>query len=179
MNMEDRAAPVAWPLALAGAAVLGTLATACMMPFVAIATIAAATMPRGQAVAAVLGVWSANQLLGFGWLGYPVDAHAIGWGAALGGAAIAAQVVARRVACGGRRALPRLALAFAAAFVAYEGLLFALAIVAGGTGTFTPAIVGQILANDAGWLVGLAALHAILASAAPRVFGRATALRLA
>lgn len=177
MTHEDRSAPIAWPLALAGAAVLGTLATACMMPFVGIATLAATTMNRRQAMTAVLGVWAANQLLGFGWLGFPLDAYALRWGAALGGASVAALVAARRVV--GRRgfALGRLALAFVAAFATYEALLFAFALVAGGTDTFTPGIVLRIFVNDAAWLVSLALLHRVLTTAAPRVFGPAPGLR--
>jgi hypothetical protein len=179
MNHEDHSAPVAWPLALAGAAVLGTLATACMMPFVAIATIAAATMTRAQAVMAVLGVWAANQLLGFGWLGYPLDAHALSWGVALGASSVAALFAARHVLGGGRPPLIGLGLAFAAAFAAYEGLLFAFALVVGNTGTFTPAIVLLILGNDAGWLAGLAIMRMLLTRVAPRVFGTVSALRRA
>ena len=65
-----------------------------------------------------------------------------------------------------------------AAFAAYEVLLFAFALVAGGTDTFTPAIVLRILANDAAWLAGLAILYRLLTRAAPRLFGAAPALRL-
>ncbi len=178
MTHEDRSTPIAWPIALAGAAVLGTLATACMMPLVGIATRAAATMNRAQAVTAVLGVWAANQLLGFGLLGYPLDGYALMWGGALGTAGVAALFVARRIVGRGPVALGRLALAFVAAFAAYEVLLFAFALVAGGTDTFTPAIVLRILANDAAWLAGLAILYQLLTRAAPRLFGAAPALRL-
>lgn len=179
MDRNDNASPIAWPLALAAAATLGTLATACMMPFVAVATLAAATMDRPRALAAVVGVWAVNQMLGFGLLGYPMTAYAAEWGVALGVAGIAALLVARSVLGGTDPTAAKLVVAFAAAFAAYEGFLFAFAAVAGGTGTFTASIVQRILANDAAWLVGMAALHVVLTRAAAKVFGAPAALRLA
>lgn len=178
MNRDTTAPKIAWPAALAAAAVLGSIATACMMPFVAVATVAAASMPRREALTAVVGVWAVNQLLGFGLLGYPMTSYAITWGLALGAAALAALVVARRVL---REAAPTalaLTFAFGIAFGTYEGLLFAFSLLEGGTDTFTPPIVLSILANDAAWLLGLATLHALLTRAAPRVFGAPRALRL-
>ena len=86
MTQESKFATAGWPLTLAAAAILGSLALACMMPFVALATLAAATMGRAQAVVTVGGIWAVNQLLGFGMFGYPHDAYALGWGAALGAA---------------------------------------------------------------------------------------------
>lgn len=178
MENETNAGAVAWPIALAAAAVAGSLATACMMPFVAIATLAAATMPRRQALIAVFGAWTANQLLGFGLLGYPMTAYAASWGVALGAAGVAALLVARLITGGGHPTAARVAAAFAVAFASYEALLYAFALVAGGTGTFTASIVLRILANDAAWLVGLAALHAVLTRAAPRTFGPPATQRL-
>jgi hypothetical protein len=168
-----------WPVALALAAVLGTLATACMMPFVAVATIAAATMDRPRALVSVSGVWAINQLLGFGLLGYPLTTYAVTWGLALGAVSIAAMLVARRVMGGRRLTVAMLGGAFVVSFAAYEGLLLLFSLAAGGTGTFTPAIVLMILANDAVWLVGMAALHATLTRLAPGLFGSPAALRLA
>ena len=69
------------------------------------------------------------------------------------------------------QAIDALAAAFAAAFVVYEAGLFGFALVAGGTGTFTTAIVTAILLNDACWAAALFALHAVLTRAAPRTFG--------
>ena len=156
-------------------AIGGTLIVACMMPFVGLAVIAAATMPRSQALVTVAGAWAANQILGFGLLGYPLDGYAIGWGVALGGGSVAAMLVARAV-LGGRGIAPgRLAAAFLAAFAGYEALLYAFALVAGGTGTFTPAIIAQLLVNDAAWTAVLAVLYAVLTRAAPRVFAPARA----
>ncbi|UZK64930.1 hypothetical protein [Sphingomonas sp. M1-B02] len=169
---------IAWPLALAFAAILGTLATACMMPFVAVATLAGATMPRAQALVTVAGVWAVNQLLGFAMLGYPFTAYAMVWGLALGAASVVAMLVARRTIGDAAALSSRLVAVFAFAFAAYEGFLFLFSLLAGGTGTFAPSIVLQILANDALWLSGLVAFYTLLARAAPRLFGPALAPRL-
>lgn len=170
----------AWPAALGAAAVLGSLAAACMLPFVGLAVVAAATMTRARATATVIAVWLVNQLLGFTLLGYPWTGDAAAWGLALGVGSLAAMTIARAV-LGGRRdgGVVQHLVAFAAAFAGYELLLYAFALVAGGTETFAPAIVLQILVNDASWFAGLAALHLALTHAAPRLFGRAPTLRLA
>lgn len=181
--MTDTAAAstprLAWPAALAAATVAGTLATACMMPFVGLAAIAAATLGARRAVATVAAIWLANQLLGFTLLGYPHTADTYLWGGALLVASLAALATAQRVGGGRGMAVGRLLMAFAAAFAVYEALLFGVALFAGGLATFTPAIVARIAANDAIWFAGLVVLHLMLTSAAPRVFGRAPALRLA
>lgn len=171
---------LAWPSALAAAAVLGSLAAACMMPFVGLAVVAAATMSRSRAVATVSCVWMVNQLLGFGLMGYPWTADAAAWGLVLGVGSLAAVGIAGAMLRGRRdlAVLPLLA-AFAIAFAGYETLLYGFALVTGGTETFAPAIVLQILVNDGSWFAGLTALHLALTRAAPRLFGRTLRLRLA
>lgn len=166
---------VLWTVTLAAAAVLGSLAAACMMPFVALATIAATTLPRGQAVIAVLGAWAANQLLGFTLLGFPLDGYAIGWGFALGAASLAVIPLVRRLGSAG---LIRLALDFIAAFAVWEGVLFAFALAFGGTATFTYAILLRLFANEALWLAVLTALHLVATLGAPQLFGRSRLVRL-
>lgn len=182
MSKTDRkadSATLAWSGALATAAILGTLATACMMPFVALAVATAATMPKSRAAATLGLVWATNQLLGFTLLGYPMTPFALAWGAALGVASIAAMLVAAAVIARSRLFVVGPISAFLAAFVAYEGGLFAFALVAGGTSTFTMPIMLQILVNDTCWLAALALLHSVLTWAAPRTFGPALSLRAA
>src|SRR5687768_6874005 len=134
----------AWPLALAFTTIVGTLLTACMMPFVALALITAATMKPRTAVVAMTGIWLVNQLLGFTLLGFPLVSYAFAWGGALGAASLAAMAVARTVVgWTGELVATRLAAAFVAAFAAYEILLFGFAGLAGGLETFTPGIVAQ------------------------------------
>lgn len=180
LDNELPAAGWAWPAALATATVAGSLAVACMMPFVALAVLAAATMPSRRANLTIGAIWAANQALGFTVLGYPATAYAAVWGAALGVASLLAGLVARTVLRDRHdlAAAPML-LAFGAAFAAYEGLLFAFALVVGGTGTFAPTIVLQILVNDGLWFAGLSALYVVLTRTAPRWFGSVPALRLA
>lgn len=171
---------LAWPLILAVATVAGSLAAACMMPFVALAALAAATMTRGRAVAMIAAIWAANQVLGFTVLGYPATTYAAAWGAALGTAALAATFIARATLRGRSdlAAAPMLT-AFGAAFTGYELLLFGFALIVGGTDMFMPSIIIQILFNDALWFAGLGALYHLLTRAAPGWFGPAPAPRLA
>jgi hypothetical protein len=162
---------IAWSCALAAAALLGTLASACMMPFVAIAVATAASMTRSHAIVTIGGIWAIDQVLGFGLLGYPPTAYAFAWGAALLVASLGAMLLARRL-LSGRRALGlRLCLTFLAAFAAYEGGLFVFALLVGGNQTFTAPIILSIFGNDAIWFAGLVALHVVLTRAAPRLFG--------
>lgn len=170
---------VAWPLVLAATAVLGSLATACLMPFVAVAVATAASMSRRAAAATIVAAWAVNQILGFGLLGFPRDAHTISWGLALGGASLVAMMPAARILAGRGGCAAKLAVAFLAAFAGYEGALLLFASVAGGIENFIPAIVLRIFANDLAWFVGLMALHAILSRTAPRIFGAGLFLRAA
>lgn len=167
------------PAALAVVAFGGTLATACMMPFVALAVSLALTLRVGPAIVAMTAIWAGNQLLGFGLLGYPLTGYAFAWGAALLAASLASVVVAHRVTAHALGAgATGLVLCFVTAFVAFEGLLFAFAHVAGGLETFTPGIVAKIAANDAVWFGLLLGLRLLLTRAAPRWFGTVSPVRL-
>ncbi len=168
-----------WPATLALVTILGTLASACMTPYIALAVVAAATMSRRHAVCTIGGVWLTAQMLGFTMLHYPTSAYAFAWGAALGIAALAAMSAASRIVGRDRPSLSRLLAAFALSFVVYEGLLLGFAYVAGGLETFAPSVVLQIASNDGVWLAVLAMLHMVLTSSAPRWFGPAPAPRLA
>jgi hypothetical protein len=161
----------AWPAALALASLVGTAISACLMPFVAIAVACAATMRVSRALAVIAGVWAINQTVGFVALGFPHTAFTIGWGLAIGGASLVAFVAAHRLLRGRHRLGPELAIAFLAGFIAYESSLFAFARLAGGTGTFTASIIGQILLNDGCWFAGLILFHQLLTRSAPRLFG--------
>jgi len=77
---------------LVATAILFSFALACGMPFAALGALAALTLPaRDALVLAVLG-WLANQAIGFGFLGYPLDAMTLAWGVALGFSALTAVV---------------------------------------------------------------------------------------
>src|ERR1700760_452942 len=72
----------AWALVLAVATVIGSLAASCMMPFVALAVMSAATMTRRQAAVTLAAAWAANEAIGFAILHFPANASSFGWGAA-------------------------------------------------------------------------------------------------
>lgn len=177
---KQDAAPLGWAAALGIATVAGTLVTTCMMPFVALPVLAAATLPRGRAVLTVAAAWLVNQALGFGVQHYPVTAAAFGWGAAEGAAALAVVLMASFAVDRSRLSALRTAVAFVLGFALYEGLLFGFSrLTGGGTATFTREIVAQIAGNEAIWLAGLAAVHLLLTWRAPRLFGPTPALSLA
>ena len=159
-----------WPATLILTCTLGSLAAACMVPFVGVAVVAAATLTRPQAIITVAVLWLTNQLVGFGLLGYPATSYAVGWGLAIGGAVMAAFFGARQVTAGGADPVAT-PVAFGLGFVLFEGLLLLFALAVGGVDTFTPEIVVAILLNDAIWCVGLFLLHAFLARAVPQMIG--------
>ncbi len=169
----------AWPIILTAGVTIGSLAYACIFPFVAFAVVCAATMSARAALRTVGAVWLLNQAIGYGVLGYPHTADSFGWGLAIVVAALAATVVA--IAIVGQRGLvaTRLVAAGVAGFAAYEGLLFAYAHVAGGLETFSSDIVGLIARGDALWLVGLVGVRMALTTTMPALFGGRQTLRFA
>ncbi|MFV0624913.1 hypothetical protein ACBY01_13010 [Sphingomonas sp. ac-8] len=169
-----------WLVTIDGAAVLGSFALACMTPFAAIAAAAALTLPRRSGVLAVLGAWGLNQIIGFGFLGYPTDPMTILRGVAIAVSALAGFAVAATVrGHTGTLSLTRMVAALAGAFVAYEVVTYLTAMVLGGTENFTPAIVWMLARNDALWFAGLMALYLALTAGLPALFGRRPQLRLA
>lgn len=150
----------AWVMLLVAASFVFSSALACATPFVALCAVAACTLPRRDAFFVAGAVWAANQLIGFGFLGYPWTASTLGWGAVLGLSALLCVLVARGVRRGLSRWHPAAscAAAFAVAFVAFEAALAVSSLLLGGTGSFTPLILAQILAINAVAWVGFFAL---------------------
>jgi hypothetical protein len=146
-----------WLVLLIAASVATSLGFACAVPLAAFAAAGALTLSRRDALVLVGAVWLANQIVGFAVLGYPWTVNCIAWGVALGAVALLSTVAALGVA--GRLdrvgSVTRLVAAFLAAFVLYEGALFMVALVLGGTEDFTPAIIGRIFAINAIGMAGL------------------------
>jgi hypothetical protein len=140
--------PLALPAILAATTLSGTVVLACMMPFAAIATIAALAMPGRRGLASVAGCWLGNQVLGFGLMGFPWDGPTFAAGLSLLASSLVACAAARAVGGG---PIP----AFLAAFAAFELSLFAYALPFGDPALFAPEIVGLIALNDALWFAGL------------------------
>jgi hypothetical protein len=142
---------------LTAACALASFAFACATPFAAFAVVAAAMLPMRAALLVVTAAWIVNQAIGFGALGYPLNANTILWGLAIGLAALIATATSVLVL----RALPRtgspavLSLALVAAYAAYEVVLFAFTPFLGGAGVFTLAVFGRLGVLSLLWLIGL------------------------
>ena len=151
-----------WSTLLVGGGVGLSLGFACAVPLAAFAAAAALTVPRRDALALILAVWFANQLVGFTALGYPWMVDTFEWGAALGVVAVlatlAAQWAAARLA-GAARAVG-FAVVFLLAFAVYEAALFIVSMAwLGGAEVFTLAVQGRIFAINAAAFVGLMLLN--------------------
>src|ERR1700754_4278892 len=95
--VAPRHAPLFAFVLLAATSALASLALACATPFAAFAVIAAAMLPRRQALLVVLGSWLVNHGLGFCVLHYPVNGTTMLWGLVIGAAALAATLAASGV----------------------------------------------------------------------------------
>jgi hypothetical protein len=152
-----------WLALLIVSSVAFTLRFECAAPFAAFAAATALTLSRKDAVLLMLGVWLANQFTGFIFMGYPLDANTIAWGAALGATALISMLAARAVATRLSNSSPVLSitLAFMVAFAAYEASGYAFSMVLGGVENYTLAIQSIILLLNVGALIGLFALNYI------------------
>lgn len=116
-----------WSSLLIIATIAGSFVFACATPFPALGALAALFLLRRDAFALIAATWAANQIIGFGFLHYPLDASTLAWGGVMGAGAMIATAVAMLTAA----ALSRLGWAVAAiatlaiAFVSYELVLFA------------------------------------------------------
>ncbi|MCC5999596.1 MAG: hypothetical protein JJU19_01865 [Pararhodobacter sp.] len=173
MRDTDNGQPALWMGLLVAVAILFSLALACGMPFAALGALAALTLaPRDALLLAGLG-WLANQAIGFGLMGYPLDPRTLAWGIALGLSALAAVVaagVARRLARSGMR----VPLALGAAVIGQQGTVFAASLVLGASASaFAPPVLWMIL-----WTNTLAFALLLLAQAAGAWLGLARPVRL-
>ena len=60
-----------WAMLLIAGSVVLSAKFSCATPFAALATLAALGMKRTEGLVLVLAVWAANQIVGYGFLGYP------------------------------------------------------------------------------------------------------------
>jgi len=151
-----------WILLLTAASVFVTLGLACATPFAALATLAALHMSRRDGLALIGIAWLADQVVGYGLLGYPRTANSVAWGVILGMGAFAALLAAQALAdrLRDRGAVPAGGLAFVGAFVAYEAVLAAAtAVLASGAEAFSLPIVGWVLRVNLLSLAGLLILY--------------------
>jgi hypothetical protein len=160
--MPNEARRWLWILLLTAASVFVTLGMACATPFAALATLAALHMSRRDGLALIGIAWLADQVVGYGLLGYPRTANSVAWGVILGLGAfvalLAAQALADRVRA--RGVVLAGAVAFTGAFVAYQVVLVAAtAVLASGAEAFSLPIVAWVLRVNVLSLAGLLILY--------------------
>jgi hypothetical protein len=114
-----------WIALIVGSSILFSLALACATPFAALGTVAGTKMVRRDAIALVIVTWLANQLIGYFILGYPRTWDSFARGAAIGVAAILATFIAIESTRWSGATLKAIVIAFLAAFITYEGTLYA------------------------------------------------------
>jgi hypothetical protein len=160
-----------WRVSLLASAALASLVFACAAPLAAIATAAALTMRRRDAVATTAGAWAIAQALGFGVHHYPHTIGSFADGASLGIGASFAACVASLVPLGvsrGSRVRAGLA-AFGLAFGAFEIALLPAAAAFGELGAFRLPIVLRVFTNEALWAIAFVlARNVVFARAAQR-----------
>jgi hypothetical protein len=150
--------PLLWTAILATAASFGSYFFACVFPFAAVATVAALTLSRGQAMGLVTAVWAVNQIVGFTFLHYPLDSWVLGGTLLIGslaGVYGASLFKARLVSARSLQAL-------AVAFVAYEVITGAFAVFLGGIEGYAPQFVIGVAFNDLGWFLMLGGAYRLL-----------------
>lgn len=138
---------------------------ACVTPFAALATLAAQNMDRRDGVAAIVLAWLANQVVGYGMLGYPWTGNSLAWGAAIGLATVLGLVAARALSSD-RPVRLAVSLPFVAAFAVYEVSLYIASFALGAEpSAFSFAVVRQIAEVNVVALIGLWAVSQLLLSA--------------
>jgi hypothetical protein len=164
--VESRSTPLLCLFLLTGSCALASFAFACATPFAAFAVVAADMLPLSQALLAMTVPWIVNQAIGFVALGYPPDANTVSWGFVIGAAALAAtaeaSVVLRSLTGSGRSSPAVLGIALAAAYSAYEVVLFAFTPLLGGAGAFSFPIMSHLGILNLLWLIGLSAACVLL-----------------
>lgn len=163
---QPKAARWIWAALLIVGSIVLSAKFSCATPFAALAALAALDMKRFDGLLLVIGVWAANQAVGYGLLGYPIEGQSFAWGAAIGIAAVTAYVAARGAiaATAPQSFVAAIGSALIAAFVAYEAVLFAAtAVLPSGEAAFSLPIVGEIaLVNVIAFTV-LLLLHRLVA----------------
>lgn len=139
-----------WPtLLVVVGIVLGTVMT-CIAPFVAVAVLAARTLPLRAALGVVFAMWFGNQAIGFGLEHYPHDGGTLAWGLVMLVTTCAALLVAKRI--------PTTSFAFLVAFVVYETLQYVYALAIHDAGNFSLAVDALVFEGN---VLGIAILGAI------------------
>lgn len=135
---------------------------ACATPFAALGALAAIDGNRRDGLLLIVIVWLANQIVGFGFLGYPQEPQAYAWGIAILAAAIVGFLAARTLVAtlAPMNALATVGSAFLIAFIGYQlGLYAATFVLPSSPGAFSYAVVSYVATINAIAFVALLALH--------------------
>ncbi len=158
-SLPDSAKTGIWTALIVGASILFSMAFACAAPFAGLAAAAGIKMQRRDALTLVVMAWLANQAIGFFVLGYPRTYETFAWGVVIGVAAVLAASAAsecKRL----DNALARTIAAFFAAFIAYEGFLYAITVLtASSEAAYSLPIVARIFEINGLAFAGLLVLH--------------------
>ena len=147
--VETHTSPI-WMAALVAASILFSFALACGMPFAALSALAALTLPMRNAFKLAGLGWLANQAIGFGFLGYPLDVMTMAWGVALGVSALAAVAAARWMIAHTGHTATRLVLVFGAGWLGQQATVFLASLILGSTASgFAPSVVWFIFWTNA------------------------------
>jgi hypothetical protein len=150
---------VAFPVLAVSLVAAACTLLSCATPLAGLAAAAALTLPRRVALVVICSAWLVNQLLGFGFRGYPHTVNTFAWGAVLGVAAIAAMNAATFV--------PR-SIAFIASFAAFEGVLVIASVWLGDWGAYAPIYLLQgFLLNAIAFALAYAGSRKFVQSFAP------------
>ena len=155
------ATPMPWVALIAVLSVGGSYVYACAAPFAAIGALAARKMDLATALTLILLAWIANQIVGYGLLGYPQTANSFAWGGAIGLGSVAALFASRMIGNLGWGTVAATIASFAVAFIAYEATLYLASFGLGGSDAFSFEIVARILGINAVAFAGILGLYAI------------------
>lgn len=151
-----------WITLIAASGIGLSLLFACVTPFAALATLAALYLRADERWAVIGFVWLANQILGFGILGYPMTWDCAAWGAAIGFSTGLAVLVAWALSTA-RPAPLAVSLPFVGAFAAFEAGLYAAGrLLPVGSDAFGLPVIRHVFWVNAAALCGLMALYQLL-----------------
>lgn len=161
-SSRDLRAPL-WIGLIALLSVAFSAAFACATPFAAFAAAAALTLTRTQAFAMVAAAWFANQFAGYAFLGYPVEAQSLVWGAAIGAASLIATyaTIKSLEMIANKTFALRFIVAIIVAALAYQAVMLFAALALDGMAGNTLAIVARITAIDVAAFALLITAHVI------------------
>jgi len=172
LNQLDRASTrqyrLLWIGLLTVASVVLSGVYACATPFAALAASAALDGNRRDGLLLIAVIWFANQVVGFGFLGYPLELQAYVWGIVILASAVAAFLLAREFVA----TLPRMSTfaiapgAFLIAFAGDQMMLYgATFILPSSENGFSLAVVSYVATVNLIAFVALVACHWIASAA--------------